>query len=65
MVMGMVEDAERSEELERVVEDEEEEVVELFKACEVVEYKEEEEGLLTEQEQMRWHQHRKKLQNYF
>jgi len=41
MVMGMVVEAERSEELERVVEDEEE-VVELVKACEVVE----EEGLL-------------------
>jgi len=48
MVMGIVLEAERSEELERVVEDEEEEVVELVKECEVVEEEgeEEEEGLL-------------------
>jgi len=49
MVMGMVVEVERSEELERVVEGEEEEVVEFVKACEVVEEEEEEEegeGLL-------------------
>jgi len=45
MVMGIKVEVERSEELERVVEDEEE-VVELVKECEVVEEgnKEEEEG---------------------
>jgi len=32
--MGMVVEAERSEELEIVVEDEDEEVAEFFKACE-------------------------------
>jgi len=48
MVMGRVMEAERSEELERVVEDEYEEVVECVKACEVVEKEDEEgeEGLL-------------------
>jgi len=47
MVMRRVVKAERSEELERVVEDEDEEVVEFVKACEVVEEEEEgEEGLL-------------------
>ena len=50
MVMGIVVEAERSEELEGVVEDDDEEVVELVKACEVVEEEEEEEeeeGLLS------------------
>jgi len=43
---GRVVEAERSEELERVVEDEDEEVVEFVKACEAVEEEEGEEGLL-------------------